>query len=83
MSIPEPAPAGGANIRPGQPQPKGRPTDDAEVICPVCTHHRCVCDDPDRRVPPPDEGVLPPGRRPPAALNPRTGARSTGTPHPR
>jgi hypothetical protein len=48
MSIPEPAPAGGANIRPGQPQPKGRPTDDAEVICPVCTHHRCVCDDPDR-----------------------------------
>ena len=46
MVIPDAPPPGGATIRPGQPQPKGRPTAPDEVVCPACSMMPCQCGDP-------------------------------------
>lgn len=45
MSLPE-TPVGGASIGLGRPQPKGRPTQTHEVVCPRCSLHDCGCGDP-------------------------------------
>lgn len=44
--IPDAPPPGGATIRPGQQQPKGRPTAPDEVVCPACSLNPCHCGDP-------------------------------------
>ena len=44
--IPDAPGPGGATIRPGQPQPKGRPTAPDEVVCPACSMMPCQCGDP-------------------------------------
>ena len=41
--IPDAPPPGGATIRPGQPQPKGRP---GGVVCHACSLNPCQCGDP-------------------------------------
>ena len=44
--IPDAPPPGGATIRPGQPQPKGRPTAPDELVCHACSMMPCQCGDP-------------------------------------
>lgn len=44
--IPDAPPPGGATIRPGQPQPKGRPTAPDEEVCHACSMTPCQCGDP-------------------------------------
>lgn len=45
MTLPE-TPVGGATIGCGRPQPKGRPTQPDEVVCPRCSLTPCRCGDP-------------------------------------
>lgn len=45
MNLPE-TPVGGATIGKGRVQPKGRPTEPGEVLCPRCSLHTCRCGDP-------------------------------------
>lgn len=45
MTLPD-TPPGGATIGHGRPQPKGRPTEPHEVVCPRCSLSPCRCGDP-------------------------------------